>query len=64
LIPKFASEVAARVCELRNRNTKAVPARFELQVSLPGLTRQSIIFAKHLAKRMDPRVKPAGDAQR
>ena len=33
--------------------------------SLPGLTRQSISFAKTrfepLAKRMDPRVKPAGD---
>jgi GTP-binding protein len=31
-------------------------------LSLPGLTRQSIIFAKKLfAKKMDPRVKPAGD---
>ena len=31
--------------------------------SLPGLTRQSIFFlARGLAKRMDPRVKPAGDA--
>jgi hypothetical protein len=30
------------------------------QVSLPGLTRQSIIFARRLiAKRMDPRVKSA-----
>jgi len=27
---------------------------------LPGLTRQSIIFAKFLAKKMDPRVKPRG----
>src|SRR5262249_35729511 len=32
------------------------------QSSLPGLTRQSIIFAKKFAKKMDPRVKPAGDA--
>ena len=32
--------------------------------SLPGLTRQSIFFCKNaLAKRMDPRVKPAGDAR-
>src|SRR5260370_31401997 len=32
------------------------------QSSLPGLTRQSILFAKKvLTKRMDPRVKPAGD---
>jgi putative ABC transport system substrate-binding protein len=29
--------------------------------SLPGLTRQSITFAKTLAKRMDARVKPAHD---
>ena len=29
---------------------------------MPGLTRQSIFFAKkRLAKKMDPRVKPAGD---
>ena len=32
------------------------------QSSLPGLTRQSISFAKPLAKKMDPRVKPARDA--
>jgi hypothetical protein len=25
---------------------------------LPGFTRQSIVFAKFFAKRMDPRVKP------
>src|SRR6516162_4186665 len=31
------------------------------QSSLPGLTRQSIRFAKVLTKKMDPRVKPAGD---
>src|SRR5262245_50803396 len=31
--------------------------------SLPGLTRQSILFAKRvLRRRMDPRVKPGGDA--
>jgi hypothetical protein len=30
--------------------------------SLPGLTRQSIFSQKLLAKMMDPRVKPAGDA--
>jgi hypothetical protein len=30
-------------------------------LSLPGLTRQSIVFAKFFAKRMDPRVKPGGD---
>jgi hypothetical protein len=29
--------------------------------SLPGLTRQSIIFEKRLAKKMDARVKPAHD---
>jgi hypothetical protein len=30
--------------------------------SLPGLTRQSIFFAKKiLRRRIDPRVKPAGD---
>jgi hypothetical protein len=28
---------------------------------LPGLTRQSILLRRLLAKRMDPRVKPAGD---
>ena len=32
--------------------------------SLPGLTRQSILFARSLAKKMDPRVKPAGDTAR
>jgi hypothetical protein len=31
-------------------------------LSLPGLTRQSIPSQKRLAKKMDPRVKPAGDA--
>jgi len=32
--------------------------------SLPGLTRQSIVFAKSfLAKRMDARVKPGNDGQ-
>jgi hypothetical protein len=32
-------------------------------VSLPGLTRQSIAFARSFAKMMmDPRVKPAGDS--
>src|SRR5262249_30068669 len=31
--------------------------------SLPGLTRQSILFEKSFAKGMDPRVKPAGDGQ-
>jgi hypothetical protein len=30
--------------------------------SLPGLTRQSILFEKILAKKMDARVKPAHDA--
>jgi hypothetical protein len=29
--------------------------------SLPGLTRQSIIFVRVLAKQMDARVKPAHD---
>jgi hypothetical protein len=29
---------------------------------LPGLTRQSIFFAKIALRRMDPQVKPAGDA--
>jgi hypothetical protein len=28
---------------------------------MPGLTRQSIFFAKRFAERMDPWVKPAGD---
>src|SRR6201989_1798243 len=33
-------------------------------MSLPGLTRQSIILRKKFSRRtMDPRVKPAGDAQ-
>jgi hypothetical protein len=33
-----------------------------LDPSLPGLTRQSIFFAKaFLRRKMDPRVKPAGD---
>jgi hypothetical protein len=31
-------------------------------VSLPGLAWQSIRFRKPSAKKMDPRVKPAGDA--
>jgi hypothetical protein len=30
--------------------------------SLPGLTRQSIKLQNILAKKMDPRVKPAGDS--
>src|SRR6516225_1022083 len=34
----------------------------DLSPSLPGLTRQSIFFAKpFLRRKMDPRVKPAGD---
>jgi len=33
----------------------------EHRPSLPGSTRQSILFAKLLAKKMDPRVKPGGD---
>src|SRR5215475_23718 len=34
-----------------------------LRSSLPGSTRQSISFAKNfLRRRMDPRVKPGGDA--
>jgi len=33
----------------------------KLRTSLPGLTRQSIRFAKLLAKKMDARVKPAHD---
>jgi hypothetical protein len=33
-----------------------------IRQSLPGLTRQSILFSKeHLAKQMDPRVKLGGD---
>jgi hypothetical protein len=31
--------------------------------SLPGLTRQSIIFVSVLARQMDARVKPAHDDQ-
>src|ERR1700712_3989049 len=34
----------------------------DFQSSLPGLTRQSILFEKTLAKVMDTRVKPAYDA--
>src|SRR5439155_27055078 len=34
-----------------------------LASSWPGLTRPSICFAKLLTKKMDPRVKPAGDGR-
>jgi hypothetical protein len=35
-----------------------------IRSSLPGSTGQSIVFAKEfLTKKMDPRVKPAGDGR-
>jgi hypothetical protein len=54
------------VCELRNRDTKAAPGRFDFGVlyrcaSPAGLTRGSILFARGFAKMMDCRVTPGND---
>jgi hypothetical protein len=42
----------------------SLPGEQQSQSSLPGLTRQSILFCKKsFTKWMDPRVKPAGDGR-
>src|ERR1700694_1597806 len=57
-IPSWSSR--RRTAQPRSRTR--ISRRSGREPSLPGLTRQSIFFAKSLlAKEMDPRVKPAGD---
>ena len=41
---------------MKRRSSVEVRWRYNVEASLPGLTRQSIIFVKVLAKKMDARV--------